>query len=231
MEKTNKFRKAFIFITAAATVSAFVTGCDENGGITIPSGATEITVSAKSNNSALNPPANVVITEAKAIISQVEFEQETSHNNQVIKNSPFLVTFNTGGNLTEMITSYIIRDFYTKAKFQIHKPEDNESVPDPEFVSGSQRYSFIVKGTYNGIPFVYKSKKSANIVINFANTVNINLKKMNMTVVFNPAIWFVSGSNSLNPSNPQNENAIDDNIKNSFRQVFEDENKDGNPDN
>jgi hypothetical protein len=231
MKKTNKFRKAFIFIAAAAGISAFMTGCDENGGITIPSGATELTVSAKSNNNLDNPPANIVITEAKALISKVEFEQESNQHNQVIKDVPFVVNFNTDGTLKEIVTSYIIRDLYTKAKFQIHKVEDNETSPDPEFVSGSQRYSFIIKGTFNGNAFVYKSKKSANVVINLSKTVNINLKKMNLTILFNPAIWFASGSNSLNPADPQNENAIDDNIKNSYRQAFEDENKDGNPDN
>jgi len=230
MKNTKLFRKAFIFI-AAAGISLFITGCDENGGITIPSGATELTVSAKSNNNLLNPPANIVITEAKALISKVEFEQESNQNNQIIKDAPFVVNFNTDGTLKEITTSYIIKDFYTKAKFQIHKVEDNESSPDPEFISGSQRYSFIIKGTFNGTPFVYKSKKSANIVINFSNTVNINLKKMNITLVFNPAAWFAAGSNSLNPSDPQNETTIDDNIKSSFRQAFQDDNKDGNPDN
>ncbi|HEY3252257.1 MAG TPA: hypothetical protein VGK25_14200 [Ignavibacteria bacterium] len=224
-------KRASLVLPLFFLISVFMTGCDENGGITIPSGVTEITVSTKSNDNLGNPPAAVVITEVKALISEVEFEQESNQNNQVIKMSPFVVFFNTDGTLREMTTSYIIKDFYTKVKFQIHKPEDNETPPDPEFVNGTQRYSFIIKGTYNGSAFTYRSRKTANIVINFGETININLKKMNITIAFNKLGWFKNGSVDLNPSDPQNENMIDDNIKNSFRSAFKDDDKNGNPDN
>jgi len=223
-------KSLFFLALLFASSLFFLTGCDENGGITIPSGATEITVSTRSNDNLDNPPAVVVITEVKALVSQVEFEQESNQNNQVIKLSPFVVFFNTDGTLREMTSSFIIKDFYTKVKFQIHKPEDNETPPDPEFVNGTQRYSFIIKGTYNGSPFTYKSKKSANVVINFGAAININLKKMNITIAFNKIGWFKNGSVDLNPSDVQNENLIDDNIKNSFKAAFQDNDKNGNPD-
>jgi hypothetical protein len=228
--KVNKtFKKALIFITAAAGISGFAAGCDAAGGITIPSGATEITVSTKSDESILNP-APIVISEAKVMITTVEFEKESDGRNQLIQNGPFVVNLLTNGSLKDLTTNYMVRDLYTKVKFQVHKLEDNETSPDPEFINGSQRYSMIIKGTYNGSNFVYKSKKSSNIVLAFGNTVNINLKTMNVTTVFNPAGWFLSGSTTLNPSDPANENAIDNNIKISFKRAFLDNNKDGNPD-
>ena len=151
-------------------------------------------------------------------------------NNQNITFSPFVVHFNTDGSLRDMTTNFIIRDFYTKVKFQIHKPENNETPPDPEFVSGTQRYSFIIKGTYNGSSFVYKSKNSANIVISFSQTGNFNLKKMNVTIAFNELGWFKNGSSDLDPSNPQNESMIHNNITNSFKRIFIDNDKNGVPD-
>jgi len=210
-----------------------VTGCDENGGITIPSGSTELTISTKSDHSFMNPPANVVITEVKALIHQVQFEQESNQNNQTITFSPFVAYFNTNGSLRDMSTNYIIRDFYTKIKFQIHKPEENETPSDPEFKEGTlsdKRYSFIIKGTYNGISFIYKSKISSNVVLSFNPTTNFNLKQMNVTVNFNELGWFKNGTQDLDPANPQNAVIIDNNIKNSFKKVYLDNNKDGIPD-
>jgi len=223
-----KYRALFSVIIAAVTL--FFAGCDENGGITIPSGATELTVSVKSNDALDDPPANVVITEVKGFISQVALEQESNQNNQTITFSPFVTNFNASGSLSEMTKKYIIRDIYTKIKFQIHKPEDNETPSDPEFVSGTQRYSFIIKGTYNGSSFVYKSKKSLYVTVNFSPNVNLNYKTMNITVAFNKLGWFRNGSADLNPSNPAHENMIDENIKNSFKNAFLDNDKNGQPD-
>ncbi len=230
MNKYTNLKLQLLFILIFLLVLIFLTGCDENGGITIPSGATQLTVSTKSDNSLNNPPAAVLITEVKAIISEVQFEQESNQKNQTITFSPFVVHFNSDGSLKEMTTDYIIRDFYTKIKFQIHKPDNNENPSDPEFVSGTQRYSFIIKGTYNGNSFVYKSKSSTNIVISFSQTININLKQMNITVAFNELGWFKNGQVDLDPNNPQNESMIDNNIKNSFKIAFIDNDKNGIPD-
>jgi len=175
----------------------------------------------------------VVITEAKALITEIEYERERDGLNQLHHTGPFVINFSLDGSLKELLNGYVVRDFYTKAKFKVHKPEDNETIPDPEFregSSGNQRYSFIIKGTYNGTPFVYKSKKSMNIVVNLNKTSNINLKNQNLTVVFNKSLWFMNGSTVLNPNLSQNENMIDDNIKGSFKRVFVDDNKDGSPD-
>ncbi len=230
MKTTKKFKELVLFSLMISAGVILITGCDESGGITIPSGATEVTVSTKSDESTANPPASVVITEVKALISEVQFEQESTQNNQTITFSPFVVNLETSGSLREMTTDYMIRDFYTKIKFQVHKPEDTETPPDPEFVSGNERYSFIIKGTYNGGSFIYKSKSSMNIVLSFGKTENFNLKQTHITVTFNENGWFKNGASDLDPRNPQNAGMIDNNIKNSFKRAFVDNDKNGIPD-
>lgn len=227
--KKNKLKLMSLLLIAAAI--AGISGCDENGGILIPSGSSNLTVSVKADDNITD--ANLVITEAKALITEVEFEKASNSKSERLLQGPFVVNFNLGGALTTLGTQYIIRDIYTKAKFKIHKPEDNESVPDPEFKEGtgeSQRFSFIVKGTYNGNSFIYKSKNSSNIVINFNAAENINIKQANVTIAFNKLKWFKNGSIDLNPNDAQFEGLINDNIKNSFIRVFRDDNKDGAPD-
>lgn len=210
-----------------------ISGCDEGGGITIPSGVSELTVSVKSDDAVLDNPAAIVITEAKALISEVEFEKQSNGKDELHQRGPFVLNFNTNGTIKEMGTQYIIRDNYTKIKFLLHKPEETETPTDPEFKEGTaanQRFSFIIKGTYNGSSFVYKSKQSAGIVINFALPENIDLKKTNVTVLFNKLKWFKNGSAEVNPNDPQFESLIDNNITGSFSKVFRDDNKDGEPD-
>lgn len=230
----KKFKLKFTMLLLITAVVTGITGCDEGGGITIPSGVSELTVSVKSDDTIFDDPAAIVITEAKILMMNVEFEKQSDGNDQLHQRGPFVLNLNTNGSIQEMGTQYIIRDNYTKIKFQFHKPEETETPPDPEFKEGTaanQRYSFIIKGTYNGSSFVYKSKQSANIVINFAQTENINLKKTNITVLFNKLKWFKNGSVELNPNDPQNAALIDNNLKNSFSKVFRDDNKDGQPDN
>jgi len=189
-------------------------------------------LSIKADNSALIP-FSIVITEAKALINEVEVEQEPSGIEHHIRIGPFVVFFNMNGALITVTSGSIPEGLYNKIKFKIHKPEDNETPPDPEFKegpSGNQRFSFIIKGSYNGSNFVYKSKKSVNLVINFPVSINFQQLQRNITVLVNPSLWFINGSIELDPRDPDNENIIDDNIKNSFKKAFRDDNKDGLPD-
>jgi hypothetical protein len=232
--KAQKISPAMVIsFLLSLSIALILTGCDENGGITVPSGVSDLTVSVKSDDNALDEPASISITEAKALITNVEFEKESNGKDELHQRGPLVCRFNLNSAVKEMGTQYIIRNNYTKIKFQIHKPDENETIPDPEFKEGTgtnQRYSFIIKGTYNGSSFVYKSKQSANIVLNFSSVENINLKTANITVLFNKLGWFKNGNTGLNPNDPLNESIIDNNIKNSFKKVFRDDNKDGVPD-
>jgi len=231
-----KFNKKFVFllIPVLFAVMLTTTGCDENGGILIPSGATDLTVSTKADDGAQDNPADVVvITEAKVLVTNIQYQRERDGRDQLHHPGPYAVNLNLAGSLTRIMTGYIVRDIYTKAKFRIHKPDATETIPDPDFREGTaenHRYSFIVKGTFNGAAFVYKSKQAMEVVIDLNKATNINLKEQNMTIVFNKTMWFKSGSTVLNPNIAANAPAIDANIKNSFVNAFQDDNKDGVPD-
>lgn len=226
-------RSIRIIITAAIfnILPFLVTGCDIGGDIVIPSGATELSVNIKADDNASDNPVDVVvITEAKALITDIQYERERDGLNQLHHTGPYVVNLDLNGNLREIMNGYVVRDIYTKAKFQVHKAEDGQQISDPEFKEGSgdnQRFSFIIKGTYNGSAFVYKSKKSMDIVINFNTASNIKLKNQNFTILFNKTGWFMNGTTVLNPNLPQNADIIDNNIKSSFKKAFIDDNKDG----
>jgi hypothetical protein len=209
-------------------------GCDPAGGILIPSGATELSINMISDDNAFDNPIDVVvITEAKVLLTNIQYERERDGLNQLHHTGPYAVNMDLNGGLSEIMNGYIVRDIYTKAKFQIHKAGETETIPDAEFREGTaenQRYSMIIKGTYNGSPFVYRSKQSLEVVINFNESTNINLKKQNLTIVFNETTWFRNGNTVLNPNTVTNAALIDANIMTSFKSAFKDDNKDGVPD-
>ncbi len=222
-KKMNILNKnIFVFLLSLMFALSFIS-CDQGGGITVPSGATQLTVNARNNDSLSDNPAVILITEAKALITNVEFEKQSDGRNQLLIPGPFVMSFALDGTSRSMGTQYIVSDFYTKIKFQLHKPDVNENPPDPEFKEGtsdSLRYSFIIKGTYNGAAFVYKSKPAADVGISFTTPVDIILKSETVTVEFSKLDWFKNGSIQLNPTDSQNDSMIDNNIRNSFSRVY-----------
>lgn len=231
MKTINKSLRLFISAAILNIIPFLITGCDIGGDIVIPSGATELSVNVKSDDNASDNPADViVVTEAKALITDIQYERERDGLNQLHHTGPYVVNLALDGSLKEIMKGYIVRDIYTKAKFQVHKAEDGQQISDPEFIEGTgenQRYSFIIKGTYNGTPFTYKSKRSMDIVINFNKSSNVKNKTHNFTMLFNKTGWFMNGSAVLNPNLSQNADIIDNNIKSSFKKAFLDDNKDG----
>lgn len=235
---TGQLLKQSIFTTILfgllfAAMLIFMAGCSDDSvtNTGTGSGSDNVTMSVKTDETVVDNPA-LVITEAKALVTEVEVESEPSNGSgQHIRISPFVIYFNMSGTLISVTSGNIPQGNYNKIKFQLHKPEDTETIPDPDFrtgTSGNQRYSFIVKGTYNGNSFVFRSRRSANLVINFNTLINLQTSSKNITVLVNPSKWFSNGS--LNPADPNNEDAIDDNIKDSFVRAFRDDNKDGFPD-
>lgn len=223
-------------LTALLAVSIFLlAGCNNNPITTTSTGTgtgtdgNNISVSVQSSDNMTDNSA-IVISEAKGLLTEIEVETDSSSRS--VKAGPIVVQLDVAG-LNKVMTSGVIpAGTYKKIKFQLHKPEDTEAIPDNDFregSSGNKRYSFIVKGSYNGVSFVYKSKKTINIVIDLSSPVNLN-SNSNLTVLFDKIKWFKNASGDIDPSDSGHENEIDDNLKNSFKKAFKDDDKNGVPD-
>ena len=116
-------------------------------------------------------------------------------------------------------------------RFSIHKIEDTETCPDPEFKDGVQtenRYSVIVKGMLNGDEFVYRSRKSAEQDIKLSEDIVVEENEdANLTITVDPYSWFYEGEIFLNPNESANEDKIDNNLKYAFKNAFKDNDHDG----
>lgn len=166
--------------------------------------------------------------------SGMEFSSNSEMKSEEIKVGPFVVHLNLNGVTTDFAVNNIPAGFYNEIKFKIHQIQGSEVPPDPEFKEGgdsSLRYSVIVKGKYNSVPFVYKSRKPAHQKIKLETPLEVlDNTAVNLTITVDPFSWFLDGLNELDPTNPDNANIIDNNIAYSFRSAYKDNDHNGHHD-
>jgi hypothetical protein len=226
-----KINKLTLLSTAAALLFLFAfTSCDttENTNGTVSLSFSKGTTLLKTTEDAIE------LDTVKILIRDIKIKSKSGTDSTNIKVGPFVVKLNLTGTTTDFAISGIPANNYERIKFEIHKIEASETLSDPEFREGtdeSLRYSVIVKGKYNTVPFIYKSRKSAKQDLKLENPVVVDENGVaNLTITVDPFTWFYNGSNILDPTNPANENDIDNMIKESFKKAFRDNNHDGNED-
>lgn len=177
----------------------------------------------------------LVLDTVKILIKDIKIKIANNNEDSTdFKIGPFVLFLNLTSSINEISSSIIPEGTYRKIKFEIHKLNDNEAIPDPEFADANGRYSVIVKGWYYGNYFVYKSTKSAHQILQFPNDYPVVASyNTNITLVTRPYIWFIKNSFWLDPRDPANSNDIDNNIKNNINhnfKAFRDNDRNGIPD-
>jgi hypothetical protein len=177
------------------------------------------------------------LTEVKILLSNIELEMEDGAEDDdegddgdesyTVQVDPIVINMNLDGTATNFVLANVPPGLYEEVEFKIHKVETSETPPDPEFKEGDEdslRYSVIAKGMYNTAPFAYKSKKSAQQELEFETPLEIPENSLaNLTILVDPHNWFYKDNVLLDPSNAANENDIDNNIRASFGDAYEDD--------
>ncbi|MCG6915363.1 hypothetical protein LJE86_15760 [bacterium BMS3Abin03] len=229
--------KLFATLIAGLFISTLFTSCDTTqttgGNFSLSFGPG--TSLPKTTDDALE------LTDVKILLRDIKLEQESAskttdgdHEGEgdevVVKVGPFVVNLNLDAITTDVAISDIPVGTYNEIKFKIHTLEASETPPDPEFIDGqdpSKRYSVIVRGTYNSVPFIYKSSKPAHQKIRLEEPIEVvEGTPTNLTITVDPYTWFYKGDTFLDPTNSTNINDIDNNIAHSFRSAFRDNNHD-----
>jgi hypothetical protein len=224
------------FLILAALFAFTYQGCDS----TEPTGSTLSLRFSTPNPVQKISDDTISLDTVKILIRDVKLGYETDFNEGdgdegeevSVKVGPFIVYLNLNGETTQFAVSSIPPGTYNKVKFKIHKVEANEIPPDQEFKEGednSLRYSVIVKGIYEAQPFIYKSRKSAHQKIKLETPIVVEPNtSTNLTIEIDPSTWFIKDDRVLDPNNPENRDDIDNNIKDSFKRCYKDEDNDGN---
>lgn len=178
---------------------------------------------------------SLILDTIKILIKDIKLNITNTEDSIDYSVGPYVIYLDLNSLVRNFTSDIIPSGNYDKIFFDIHKLEDNETPPDPDFSDLNGRYSIIVKGRYNDTSFVYKSSASVHHKLIFPNSLYISVSgKSNITIHIKPYIWFIKNSIYLDPRNPVNRSDIDDNIKNNINnniRAFKDNNKDGLPDN
>lgn len=135
----------------------------------------------------------------------------------------FVVNLPLNQDSVMVSTSQVPSGKYYALFMHISRPDSADSANYPNFVSGSSwkdRYSLIVKGTYKGQNFVYKSHR--NFIIGTPIyppvTVTDSTAAVNVKMLVNTSDWFVNPWNgkTLDPTDSTNFRLIDWTIMKSF---------------
>ncbi len=207
-------------------------GC---GDTTTTPQADNLSVSYMSNADTTDNVSILQLDTVKILIENIKLNVSGNSDTTNFKVGPYVFYLNLSASINTVATAYIPAGTYDKVIFDIHKLDDNETPPDPDFVDSSGRYAVVVKGRFNGIAFVFKSDKSVHQKLNFPNSLIVTSTGLsNITIVARPYIWFYDNGVLLDPNNPSNksiiENNIKDNVNNNFK-AFKDNDKNGVPDN
>lgn len=213
-----------------------IKGCSDSDAVMNPGGGNNFTGADNMEMSSfVSQPehsSDITIESAKILLRSVKFYNLNSTDVD-FKTGPIVMTLNLASNINTFSGAKIPEGTYDKVKFDIHKVNGNQIPPDPEFMDNQGRYSVIVKGVYQGIPFVFRSKQSAQQMLNMENSVHVGSsagEKHNVTLRVDVHSWFRGENGStLDPRDPRHDDDIDRNIRKSFK-AFKDDDRDGRPD-
>jgi len=174
------------------------------------------------------------IESAKIYLRSIQFhsglEDSSEHemmddDSIAVKSDPTVVNLDLTGNTNSVVVTEIPSGTYKRVSFRLHKPENSETVLDSDFVEGTggnQRFSVVVQGSYDGINFTYKSRRTANQHVDIEPPIVITdtVTFVNVTMLVDVNSWFMdSDSTMLNPSDSSNFTEIDNAIVRSFKAI------------
>jgi hypothetical protein len=217
---------ATLLVMAISTLSS----CSSNSG----SGA-NASFSMKTDNTIAKSASadTVVVDTAKVLVTRLKFNNAGGDSSDIAA-GPFVVNLDLSGTVRTIASANIPQGTYNKVKFELHKPDVGESVPDADFYVGTadnQRFSVIILGLYNGVHFSYKSRSVINETITISPPLIVadSIGVANATLLVNPILFFKKNGSYLNPTDTtaNNRSAIDKSIQDAFKSALRDDKKNG----
>ncbi len=221
----NSYRYS-LFLIAAAAVLLAVSGCIPDAPLVpkrvsmsfLAEGVGDGTGELTSNDDTLT------VSEIKlyldSFILETEGEARLRARQQVIL---FYEDAYAGNESFQFASEMGYDDFntFTGFEFNISPPPADLNINDQDLVTDGERFSIVMKGTYNGDDFLYKSKAELNRLLNFSSDVHLDddAETLKLRVVIDVADVMVDGESGriLSPTDPDDASQIDSQIEQSIR--------------
>jgi hypothetical protein len=231
------------FVVVGLFVVVLLSGCDGSEVISADEVPVSLSLASSSEliNSASKNGGHVEFSSAKLLVREIQFHarDEASDGDSLdFRTESLVINLRTDSVVTEVAVESIPIGVYHKVSFRIHKPDEDETPPDPDFKtgqSGQERYSVIVDGQFGDAPFTYRSSKAMHQTISLPEDLVIDgseTEPINLTLLVDLDAWFVgNGGQELDPNSTSNGtiSQIDKSIRDSFR-LFKDRDRDGRDD-
>ena len=220
-------------LLALPVLAASFSGCDAvSGGV---GGTTTLAVQVAGDADATRPGldlalrggAVVALSEVKLLVNAVRFnggsgDDDNPETEVEFEDANLVVRLDLSGAPPTVAVRDVPPGTYSRVRFQIHKPEDTEPIPDEDFrdgPSGNQRYSVIVRGTVDGEPFVLKVRETIQQRLTLSPPLVVGADGgAAVTLRADVSTWFVGDDGApLDPRNDDDADEIADRIDDSFR--------------
>jgi hypothetical protein len=189
------------------------------------------TATAKQISSSPTAQSVDSLTEIKLLVEELELESTVDEDSLDFEVNDFVASLPLDGSEIEISTANVPAGVYDEFEMEIEH-DDDTNVNDSDFNNESgDGYSIVIKGVYNGEDFMYRSEEDFEIELEFNPPFEINDgSPPSVAINVDPSGWFKDSSgNDLDPTDPANQEQIDENIENSF-EVEEDNDDDDSDD-
>lgn len=172
------------------------------------------------------------LTEIKFVVEELELESATE-DSMDFEVENLIVNLPLDGSRIQLTSQPISAGFYDEFELEIEHDEDAQVFEDPDFYDGDKRFSLVVKGIYNGEEFMFRSDEDFEIELELNPALEIadNSGSAQVAINIDNSAWFLdSEGNPLDPTDPANYEAINENIEQSFDAEAEEEDDDDDDD-
>jgi hypothetical protein len=170
------------------------------------------------------------IDEVRLYVDEMELES-IGNDSLDFEIEDFIVNLPLDGSPLTLTELALPQGIYDEFELEIEKAEDDINVSDSDFRDETGTYSVVVKGTYNGESFTFRSSEDFELELELNPPLElVESESSILKVTIDVSSWFTGLSGeTLDPNEEANYERINENIENSI-EGFEDENDDDGDD-
>jgi hypothetical protein len=173
----------------------------------------------------------LVISEVKMYLDELELESDNEDSLDFeLENA--LISIPVDGTPYRLTDRVVPAGIYKEFELKVERPDDSNPRPaDTDFWDETGRYSVVVKGTWNGQPFTYRSSQDLEIEIEFNPELVVD-ENNGYTIELNVdyGSWFTANGIAVDPSSALNRSGIESRMRNSFNVLSRDDDDDDDRD-
>lgn len=233
MKKMKKNYFNFLLLIVVITSAVFLQSCGGDDGVNPVGNNMDFAFKAKDSTINYTGTDVIIIDSAKMLIKNVSLQGQFGGVNDLTTGTT-LVVMNPVNGFSNYIGGLLPNSQYVSINYFLKSRTADDGITDPDFPVGT---SFVIKGRFNGVPFVYQSGAiDQNYGLLFPSNLRVISATTHVTITYNPKLWFrVAADESIivNPNalTPALRTYIDDSFRGSLAvtlsSAFKDDNKDG----